>query len=473
MVLVRTPAVYYDKLSAILRICLDLYNKYGVVSLDKLIDEANIGERMLREYLKDLVALNILIYVGGGQYLVNQDRVESLIRLLGGEPKIVDFIDPSLVRGMKTSREITVRITRIFEKLGIKDVLDIRIKERVRGEPQKPLPQSVLGDKLVLSGVCRKVILDDIRISGSASTYVVRDYSLNIHGEPFAFLTIAYVGASAFVGYYRNNMLVVDESVVRSIPRFEVYEGRSPFIEEEPFYELVTEYPELLGIGRKLAARLISELIHYKLDIEILEEFGDDIDLYIRYHSLLPHGYIISARRLMELQNKVYGAFEKFLEIARKKNVVVAGLSIKSHDNLFVKLLNNHYGLKLMNVNDDNVLLFLLNDGDTTAVVNRPVERGRVRIDNWYEFYMKIGDEILKLEYISYGKPIEEYAKIRDLVYSSYVVRPAQSVIYGPGPVVMAYDRAQFHANEIERLVRSILDGTFRSFMRAMRRGRR
>lgn len=75
----------------------------------------------------------------------------------------------------------------------------------------------------------------------------------------------------------------------------------------------------------------------------------------------------------------------------------------------------------------------------------------------------------MKLEFISFGRPIEEYVKIRDLVYSSFVVRPSRGTIYGPGPVVMAYDRAQFHANEIERLVKSILDGTFRSFMKTLR----
>ncbi len=447
--MVRTSAMYFERLRSVLHKCLRLGLCYGVITIDMLARELGIGERGLRDYLRDLTTMGVIEYLGAGRYRINTDRINSISRYLdGGSLDITDFFDDELIRSIRASREIEDRVSRIFERLNVKKLLDRDFRMEVLNFRYSGVltidGARIVGDRLILPGVSESFPLDRMYVGGSGYGYSVDNRVLwSSAREPFATLTLAFTSAASFVAWFEGDRLDYSKSWSDIHPSFREYTGRSPFVRGEPFYELVTGYPELLDFARRLAARLIAQQIHYNVILSAIDSKGSDMDVLFVGGSLFPHGYVIEAKRLLELKSIVEKTFDKLVSMARKYRVLLAGVNFKPHDNVFIRFLRKYLDVEFGHINDTNALLFLLNDGDTTAPINRFSEKGRRRIDEWYEFYMKVGDRVVKVEYISLGEPFKDYVRIRDLLYSSSLPSPRGDDIFGPSPMVESVIRAQ------------------------------
>ena len=463
--------MYFERLKSVLRKCLKLGLVFGIVTVDLLAEELGVGERILREYLRDLTVLGVLEYLGGGRYRVNVDRIDVVSRFLEGrELKITDFFDEDLLRSIGTSHEIGERVNRIFSKLNLDYLLDPDFRDRVRdyrvSSTTKIDGARIIGDRLIFSGVSRKFLLDGVYIGGSGYDYsVVNQILMSGVGEPFAVLTLAFISSAACIAYFSGNVLDDSRSKILVRPDFRHYGGRSPFVRGEPFYELVTDYPELLDFARRLAARLIAQRIHYEVIIDAIESSGGDIDVFFIGGTLFPHGYVIKAKKLIMLKRKIEALFEELVSKAKKYGILLAGVNFRPHDNVFVRALREFFGVSAGYINDTNALIFLLDEGDTTTLINRFAERGRGRLDEWYEFYMKAEGHIVKVEFISLGEPVKEYIKIRDYLYSSFIPSPRGDLLYGPSPMVTSVIRARDRLKVLRDSVVNIIRFRFDEYL--------
>ena len=474
--MVRTSAMYYDRLRIVLDKCLRIGMTLGVVSVDVLASELGLGERILREYLRDLVALGVLEYLGAGKYRVDIERINAVTRLYDTvELKITDFFDEGLIREIRASKEIEDRISRVFKKFNFDFLLSPQVKEkieraRVDSSATRIRGARIVGDRLIVRRVARRFPLDDVYIGGSGYDYRVVDKILFTDiGEPFAVLTLAFVSAVSNISYFSGDLLDESKSKFFYRPAFETYGGRSPFVRGEPFYELVTSYPDLLDFARRLAARLIAQKVHYEAIMDALDA-SQDVELFVVGGSLFPHGFVLRSKKLLALKREVEELFDKLIKKAKKRGVILAGTNFRPHDDIWLRFAKNILGVRTGHLNDTNALLFLLDDGDTTVLINRFKERGRERLDEWYEFYLKVEGRVLKIEFISLGNPIEEYVKVRDYIYSLCFPSPSESKEYGPTPVLSAISKARARLRVFSESIVNIIDFRFKTFVAEMAR---
>jgi len=467
----KPASTYAARLSEIINLCIEVYKRDGFITSESIASVSGLSERMVRQYLKDLVDLEILVYVGDGRYYLNMDRCTVVSRALGLEPRtqlrLDDFVDPKFLKVLDSSDSLRRRMSRLLERLGWSRLFDRSFREGVFRARLDGGVGNIIGDRFIYPRGARRVVLDDVALGSSASDYEIENYGVS----EFAVLTITYLSAASFIGFYKNDVLVREKCVERVIPDLSHFYGREPFIPEEPFYEMTTDFPELLSLGRKIASRLLSQISHYRLDIAMIEKYGDRFPIYFRAGSLFPHGYIVRAKKLIELQRSAYQYFNELINLAREKNVLLVGVSHRSHDNVFAKALSDYFNVNIATASDDQVLSVLMDDGDVTAIIARGPEKGRPTVQNWYEFYIKFSNEVFKVEFISWGNLEEEYGKIRDLLYSSASVAPKLGVPPGPGPMINAAILATRNVNELKRTIKGVLMAAFTDYINRLSRG--
>ncbi|MHA1609200.1 MAG: hypothetical protein ACTSUJ_04255 [Candidatus Njordarchaeales archaeon] len=467
----KPPSTYAARLSEIINVCLDIFSRYGFVSAPIIAEKTGLSDRMVRNYLNDLVDLGVLFYVGEGRYSINFEKLEIVSRIIGLEPRtqlsLDDFVDPNFFKLLESSRVLRERMKKLLDRLGWSTLFVEEVRERIYNEHLPGGIRDLIGDRFIYRHGARRIFLDDIYIGGSSNEYEIENFGIS----DFSVLTITYLSSASYIAFYKNDVLVREKCLERAVPDISQFYGKEPFVPEEPFYEMTTDFPELLGLGRKIASRLLSQIAHYKLDIAILEKYGDDIAVYFREGSLFPHGYIVRAKKLVELQRKAYDYFQKLLNVSRKKGVLIAGISFRSYDNIFARTLSDYLGVNLATSSDDHVLNALMDDGDVTALIARGPEKGKPTIQNWYEFYIKCHSQVLKVEFISIGDPWGDYEKLRDFVYSSAIHSPRSKWEAGPGPLLTANVLAARNISELQRTIRGVLRAAFVDYFHKLSTG--
>jgi len=457
----KTYSTFYVRLNDIINQCFQIQTEHGYIDASLLSERTGLSDRIIRDYLKDLVNLRVLDYISSGKYVLNKEVMAQLLGTYGTEPYIQltleDFLRPSLLRLSDAPDMIRGKLFRVIKKLNLDLVFDRNIRKMLRETRINGSVGHIIGGSFILPRAATMIPLDNIYIPGSASSYCIRNYGI----ADYAVLSTVYLSAASYVGYYRKNVLDKEKSVLRVIPDLIHYSGKEPYIPEDPFYEITTEFPEVLDFGRRIAARVLSQITHYKLDISIIEKYGDNFDLYIRTGSLHPHGFVFQAKKLNELQDKSDDLFWKMVKIAREKNVLLVGLTYRIHDNIFTRTIKDFFNLNIAEVSDDNFLTLVLEEGDTTALIVRGREKGRPDVPNWYEFYMKARNNIIKFEFIARDNPWDDMELIRDVVYSSFILGPARNLSPGPGSVVTAQIEASKNVQEIERITSGIIRSAF------------
>jgi len=454
----KVPATYRARLSTLISLCLEIETEYGYVDARLLAKKAGLTDRAVRDYINDLLSLGILVYAGGGRYRVNRDLVESVLRLYYTEPsvqlRIEDFITPSFVQSILRTKELDDKVRRVLGKLNLELIFSGTLRDKIRDlRIREGEYGPLVGDRVVMRGVARDVVLDDVWVPGSFSAKHLAHYGLGY----YALISIVYLSAGVYIGYFEKNVLNDHKSIKRVVPELIPFEERQPFVPGDPFYEISTDFPELLDAGRRLAARLLKEILHYHLDLRMLKEYGDMFDVYFRSGTLVPHGFFVQAKKLVQLKDECHDLFYRLVDLGRKKGVIVAGITPFSVDNILLRTVEEMLNTKIADTNDINFLMNVLENGDTTCLIKREREKGKPQIEGYYEFYIKCRDFVVRVDFVSHEDPWAEYEKLRDLVYSTFVTPPRPGMYPGPGVVNGAQELAYRNLEQLMRMIEGSL----------------
>jgi len=408
---VRTVATYRDRLLVVLQVCIEIQAKKGVIRVKDVAERLDITERVTRDYLNDLETLGFLKYEGAGAYRVIKESVHEIARALEKDTLLtlsMDELIPKSTLDVAEEFGITKKVSRILQKLGVHVSKAKEIRELLLTTSPKELNVSdiIKGEKIIQDKEsCKPLYLHNVSIGGEASDYLLSNYVIS---DLFP-LSISYIAACAVYSSYEWDMLSKSQIFLR--PRIEQYAEKEPYQENELFYELSTEYPELLIFGRKIASRLLKELQRYNACIDLLN--NTDAWILFTKGSLIPHGFILAkeCRRLARIHDKISNSFRTLLNIASKKDALIVGVTSSPRDMRFFNILEDKLKLRGATVNDYIFLKAILKDGDFTSPMLVERERGK-DIENYYEFYLNAKGEIIKFEFITNKDPIEVQRKI-------------------------------------------------------------
>lgn len=467
----RTGSTYRARLTMVLHACIELQAKEGEVDVSRLAEMVDLTERAVKDYLDDLASLNVLSYKGAGRYVVNERLVGEVSEDLLFEPRSTVFIEDLEGRQphLLASEPISGKVQRVLRKLDFPLVRGAEVREKLVGARVEDysFPVRLLGERLVLPGFAGHVLLDGVYVAGSAPVHSI----LNLALFDFTILTVVCLSVGGFVGFFDGGILDSDRSVRKRFPDLHSFRGMEPFDEGDPFYELSTDFPELLQAGRSIAARFLREIQHYRLGISIIEELGDRFDVYFRLGSLVPHGFLVASRSLVKLRDECNRLFYELVEAARRNGVILVGVSPVSMDNVFFRACRPLLGEAAGSTNDLSFLSMVLRDGDSTCLIERGKEKGKLPVKDVYEFYLMRSSLVTKYEFIS-GNPLSDHKKVADLAYTLTSAPLRDRLEAGPSVVSVAKQEASNNLTSLVTAVEAGLKVGFQSMLEKVQRAK-
>ena len=462
----RTGSTLRARLSMLINFLIELETKEGVISTRELAEKASLTDRAMRDYMDILTSMNILEYVGAGKYRLNKTALQQAYLTSLMEPRLQytleDFMDAQQLVKISKAVPLEKKVKSIIERMNLEYLISDKLRNTLREIiiDDDLRMEGLIGDKLILEKAAKDINLHEVWFGGSSGAYNIKNYRY----LSWAVFTIVYLSAGGYLGYYQYNTLNQEKSRLLQKPDLEAYRGKDPFFPEDPFYEMSTDFPELLIAGRNIAARYLIELMHYSLDHEIISNHSDKINLLIHQGTILPHGFIVQSRALLELRDRVNKTFLRTMKEAQGKGILVVGVSVNPHDNRLIRILGKVKKLKIGETSDLNLMVGVLRDGDATCLIRRPTERGRIPVDNWYEFYLRKGDFVMKFEFLS-DNPLDDQKRILDILYSLSVPPPVPGIIPGPGVVQAAEQIALRNLEYLNRTVTMTLKAGLQEFL--------
>ncbi|MHA1506251.1 MAG: hypothetical protein ACTSR0_03575 [Candidatus Asgardarchaeia archaeon] len=463
----RTGSTIRARLSVMINLMLEMQQKEGYVSPSVLAKEMGLTDRAIRDYLNILTTLNILDYEGRGRYKIKREKVSDALMYSVIEPRpmitLEDFIDPVRIVELSKMGRVNEKIKSVLERINMDYLISGKLKDELKNMriDEELSYWGFVGDKFVLDRKAKDVFLDNVYYTGSASAYSLE----NFRYRDIMVMSIVFISAASFIGGFEGNVLDYSKSIDLVRPDFRDYRGREPFLPGDPFYEMTSDFPELLESGRKIAARYLMEYQHLSVDFESIRDYGDKFDILLRSGSLVPHGFIVQSRHLMELKRKVYELFKKVLGISERKDVLLLGVSQEPHDNYIIRTLRKvREDLKIGETSDTNLMMGILEDGEVTCPVKRQSEKGRPPVKNWYEFYIKRRNIVLKVEMLS-DNPLEDQERVIDILYSLSFPSPMRGISPGPSVIGTAQTKAIENLGQLKRSITMAIRGGLENFL--------
>jgi len=445
----KTPAIYRGRLSQILSLCIQISAKKNFVTPLDIANELRITVRAAREYLSDLVRMGLMHYQGGGTYVLNREAIYPIIHKLEAvndtQLTIDDFI-PEILFNISRNGAFFKKAFRVLEKIGY----SLTNADNIRNSLLKPGLAREYEDFFVGGRVLYTKSYYELESKGIVECKAVGEYSgyrlKNYLIANIIPLTVAYIASCAYIGEFDISSQPIS-SKIKKKPEIKYFRGKEPFKEEELLYELSVEYPELLLLGRKIAARFLKEYYRYTNCLEVINE-EDDITIMVTHGSLKPHGFILATKcdTLKYLINQFESTFEKFMKEVHKRDITFVAVYESPRDHRFFEIVKEILNLKIPSMSDYAFLHTIMRDGDITAPMRVPRERGK-NIEHWYEFYLKRGDYIYKFEFLTKNDPLEIQKNILTLVYPSFMISS-----HGPSlPMLIEAERAcQYYIGWLE-----------------------
>ncbi|MFQ5976955.1 MAG: hypothetical protein ACE5OZ_02340 [Candidatus Heimdallarchaeota archaeon] len=475
----RRGSTYRARIDVLIRTCLELAREDGTIRTAKLANRLRLSDRMIRDYMTDLQILRILKYVGPGTYQPNQEITlitdtdpfdfpetsVSLERLL---------TSPRYIHALKEIDSIQEKVNHVFKKMEYTYTLPDEIRTALRKSTLEQTGIALadfekakfLGDFLIQPERATSAYLDNIVIPGSASTKSLSHIRL----LDFSLLTVALMTASSYATLFKRNSLSENHNRFVDIPQLQRFEGTAPFRKPDTFYEMVTDFPELLMTGRSIAARFLTEITQLQADLEMLKRLdeqplGEYLPVYLRKGSMTPHGFLVIAPSLRRLQRECRRLLKDLLEFAYSRGIILAAVSSQPRDDFFFRVACETLGKNLGQMND---LLFfnqILIDGDITCLVENHSKKGKPPIPNTFDFYMKRGDIVVKTEFQAINEPLLDQKTLTELLMSLISPRPNERFSPGPSIVLQAEMRATNHRQMLENRVHSALHFGFQQLL--------
>jgi len=438
------PVAYASRLEGVFKACLELSAERGYFTPSELAERLGVTERMARYYLIDLVSIGAVEYAGGGRYRLTEGASRAVLRaeVFGADSQLESVVAETLLSNPEVADALFERVYRLrkrLEALGDRAALR-RAFESLAGDV-------LVGDRAILSS--RE--LEPSRpstLAGAAYEAMLRDYAL----AGSIVIAVAYLAACVAHVQLDEAGQVSGVRFVRR-PDLRSFRGSQPF--DEGVLELAVERPELLAAGRRLAARFIVARMTYEAMRSQVE--SEPPELALLGGSLWPHGFVVwGSRELQKLKEGMESAFLDLLDAASSRGVTLAGVVLVPRDSRLFAAVSGRLGLGGPAVSDFALLSYVLEPWEYTAPMSLERERGK-SVSGWYEFYWKVGERLVKVEYVTRSDP---------LAVQEEIVRALKGNFYARGePLGVAEARA-----EAGRLVKH-LEAWFRGALAVVARG--
>lgn len=382
-----------------------------------LAKQMKLSTRMIHRYLSDLEKLNLITRSAEGSISLNMDYVNYIEDSLGYKPAQLTLDDfMVIIDQAEPVFRLRNRAVEILRKLKTPLNQVPKLREKLIDTPPDLLSQrkSLVGKRLLYQNyVSNSLITSDILgIAGSGKRALLRID---------AFICI-YLACSASAAWYVN--IRKGERIQESRPLYRpnIREIRN---EDAPFHELFTEFPGLRKVGYGLVLNYLTQINLYKLGMEALEKHGDNVELFFRLGSLLPHGFLspLSDRdaAFRRLKFEFLDTFSSFQNLARNLGVTICGVVIDPRDNWFSSNVcrNLEEAYSELELRDNILLSMIMQERDVTCLISRK-ERGKIA-DNFYEFYLKNQDVVTKYEFMNLGEenPLDLQTRIAAVAYNT------------------------------------------------------
>jgi hypothetical protein len=424
----KKEKIYTARLYSLLDLLRRKSAKQRYVTLGDIAHAAGLSLRQVRNYAADLEALGVIQKETRTIYKIN---VEILERLDSNKSEFQQSLDEILsvafynrLREEKsTFAPVTTKIDSVLEKVNLPLVEGDNLRQKlISCNPSSiRIDDEFLGESFLLPKFAERSLIS-CSVAGSSAKN-------RQHFIAFRWLTALSVGCYSACGWktnYNQGFRDRDSDVVIRKPKIE-----ARYADEDPFHEFYTEFPALREAGRRIAARYLMEGLHYTLDIELLRECGGEIDYYFRNGSIVPpHGFLVECKELMDLKRDVERLRQEFLNEARKQHIRVVGVVLKPEDDYYSSTIMRNVLLKdsKILVKDLWFLLGVLREADATCLIKRGREKGREWYDNYYEFYLRCDNWIMRLDFFSEGdEPLSLQKEIADIAYSLKTPYPGKS----------------------------------------------
>lgn len=446
----KTPAIYRGRLSQILSLCIKISIKKNFITPQDIAEELRITVRAAREYLSDLVRIGLMYYQGGGTYVLNRKAIYPIIHKLEAidySQLTIDNFIPEILSNASKNGIFFKKAFRVLEKIGY----SLTNADKIRNSLLEPgltkgyedffIGNQILYTKSYYELETRGIV--ECKAVGEYSSYRLKNY-LVANTIP---LTVAYVASCAYIGEFDISSQPIS-SRIKKKPEIKYFHEKEPFKEGELLYELSIEYPELLLLGRKIAARFLKEYYRYMNCLEVLDE-EKNIEVMVTHGSLKPHGFILATKCdvLKQLIGQFESVFKKFMDKVYENDIIFVAVYESPRDYRFFKAVKDILNLKIPSMSDYAFLHTIMRDGDVTAPMRVPRERGK-RVEHWYEFYLKRGDYVYKFEFLTKSNPLKIQKKILTLTYPSFMISNHKPSL----PMIIEAERAcQYYIGWLEK----------------------
>ncbi len=492
----RTGSTYKARLQSLMNQCLQLYLENGYIDPVMLAEREELSSRMLRDYLNDLLHLQILKYVGNNRYVLNT----QLFRTLGDEelewirsPVLsVDSLAAStkFFDALSEVDNLQEKIQSIYEKMKLLYVFPEELRKTLSTEPldanlmkkiEKRRIKNVIGKYLVEKNVIKALPLRDLLIVGSSAKYDSFNYKI---GAGAAILTITILASAAYGQYFHKEPQKTEafRPYVMQLPEIHRFEGYEPYGKDDPFYEMLHDFPELLYFGRSLAIRFLSNILQWQSNLEllkVLEKEGVPLKNSVWFFrgTLSPHGFVTMGKKLKTLQQKAHQLFYTFADKAREHGLYIVGVSAVPKDDIFFSLANHllvktGYIEEPLDKMSDNIFLNqVMHDKDVTCLIERTPELSKPSLEGTYEFFWKDYETLLKLEFISVeDDPLKERNYIASILSSAFTLKPFRGASSGPSATIQAEIIADSWHRQLQQYVMAAFELGWQKFFQEIKK---
>jgi len=398
--------------------------KKGFITPYDIAEELKVTARAARDYLSDFTNMGLMFYEGAGRYVVNREALHDVVQesqtIGDSQLRIEDFM-PEVLAKASRNNVFFKKALKIIKKLGysLEKVDEIR-EALLKPGSTKGYEDLFVGDRLLYTRAQYDLMLKGLVNAKAVGEYSHSILSNYIIGGTFP-LTVAYLTSCAVIAEFDHVGELASTRVKRK-PEIKPFSGKEPYNDDELLYELSVEYPELLTLGRKIASRFLKEHYRYSNCIEILKD-ERELTIVVSKGSLLPHGFVLAKKCdvLKTLMKSMLESFKELIDLADKRSITLVAISKTPRDNRYFKAVRELLNLNLPSMSDYAFLYPLMRDGDATSPMRVPKERGK-NVENWYEFYLKRGNYLYKLEYVTKRDPLEEQREILSILYPAFIV---------------------------------------------------
>ncbi|MFQ6076203.1 MAG: hypothetical protein ACE5Z5_08730 [Candidatus Bathyarchaeia archaeon] len=457
----RTSSTLKARLSVLIDACLEISLETGQVNVGDLAEKVNLSDRLIRSYLRMLQTLGLLQYVGAGTYQIDQVLLQEKAKEITSELRpakvtLDDFLeDPKYITKILETSPLKPKVEEVLKRLEYTFTFPEETRTQLRKLKVEGIPGFV-GEAVIDRERARMVSLDEVAIIGSASVRNINNFKL----FDFSYISLAYFCSAAYTTRFVKELLLSEDRDLVLAPSLETFKEKEPFIEGEPFYELGTDFPELLTAGRTIAARYLEKIQQYNLEIEVLKRVPKDETkpvMLIHQGSLVPHGFIVESRILRKLRDRCHDLFYQVIKEAQRQEILLTGISTKPRDDYIYRTVRERAGMDFGRHTDYSLFYHVMRDRDVSCLVSREKERGKPAVEQFYEFYIMSKGEVLKAEFVALEDPLEERQKIANFTYTTHEKRPRSELTHGPSPMIAALDQAHLYARSLERLILSTM----------------